>query len=117
MASIVQSLGKIAAERFTCGGTVSTLRKVQANYLSKDGQWNGVTFPGLQDADFQKIIESSKVASFGKGRETVIDKSYRDAYALEPEKFLTSFQLADSGIIGEVRVSLVPDVLNIRAEL
>ena len=116
-AQIVQSLGKIAAERFTCGGTVPTPRTVQVAYLNKDGQWNGVTFPGLQDADFQKIIESSSVASFGKGKETVTDKSYRDAYALEPEKFLTSFQLSECGILGEVRVSLVPNVLNIQAEL
>ena len=102
--TIVQSLGKIATERFTCGGTVSTPHTVQVNFLNKNGQWNGVTFPGLQDADFQKIIESSIIASFGKGKETAIDKSYRDAYALEPVKFLTSFQLSECGILGEVRV-------------
>ena len=114
---IIRSLGKIATERFTCGGTVPTPRTVKFAHLDKDGQWNGVTFPGLQNADFQKIIKSSNVASFGKGKETVIDKSYRDAYSLEPEKFLTSFQLSECGILGEVRMSLVPDVLNIQAEL
>ena len=114
---IVKSLGEVATERFTCGGSILTPSKVQAAYLNKVGQWNTVAFPGLQDADILKLIESSSVASFGKGKETVTDKSYRDAYALEPEKFFTSFQLSDCGIIGEVRVSLVPDVLNIRAEL
>ena len=114
---IIQSLGKIGTERFTCGGTVPTTRIVQVNYLNKDGQWNGVTFPGLQDADFQKIVESSNVASFKDGEEIVTDKSYIDAYALEPEKFLTSFQLSDCGILGEVHDSLLPDVLNIKAEL
>ena len=114
---IVKSLGEIATERFTCGGSILTPSKVQVTYLDKVGQWNTVAFPGLKDADILKLIESSSVASFGKGKETVTDKSYRDAYALEPEKFFTSFQLSDCGIIGEVRVSLVPDVLNIRAEL
>ena len=37
-------------------------------------------------------LESSKVASFGRGKETVTDKSYRDAYVLEPDQFLSSFQ-------------------------
>ena len=114
---IVKSLGEIATERFTCGGSILSPSKVQMAYLDKDGHWNTVAFPGLQDADILKLIESSSVASFGKGKETVTDKSYRDAYALEPEKFFTSFHLSDCGIIGEVRVSLVPDVLNIRAEL
>ena len=114
---IVKSLGEIATERFTCGGSIPTPSKVQVTYLDKVGQWNTVAFPGLQDADILKLIESSSVASFGKGKVTVTDKSYRDAYALEPEKFFTSFQLSDCGIIGDVRVSLVPDVLNIRAEL
>ena len=111
-AEIIQSFGKMAAERFTCGGTLPTPPKVQVTYRNKDGHWNGVAFPGLQDADILKLIESSSVASFGEGKETATD-----AYALERENFLTSFELSDCGILGEVRVSLVPDVLNIRAEL
>ena len=91
--------------------------KVQLNYLNKTGQWSGATFPGLEDADLQQILESSPVASFGRGKETVTDKSYHDACALDPEKFTTSFQLSDTDILGEVRLLLVPDVLNIRAEL
>ena len=64
---IIKSLGEIAAERYTCGGTILAPPEVQLSYLDKDKQWNTVAFPGLQDADILKIIESSSVASFGKG--------------------------------------------------
>ena len=115
--TIIQSLGKIATDRFTCGGTLRTPTKVQLNYLNKTGQWRGATFPGLEGADLQQILESSTVASFGRGKETVTDKSYCDAYALDPEKFTTSFQLSHTDVLGEVRLLLVPDALNIRAQL
>ena len=88
--------------KFTCGGTIATTADVQLNYLRNDGQWNGVTFPGLHDAEFQHLIESSIVASFGKGKENVTDKSYRDAYALDPKKFITSFQVSSSDVLGEI---------------
>ena len=115
--SLVEGLGKIATSRFTCGGTLQTPHTVQLAYLNKSGQWNGGTFPGFKDADFQSILESSKFASFGRGKETVTDKSYRDAYVLEPDQFLSSFQLSNTGILREIQSLLVPDVLNIRAEL
>ena len=38
--TIIQSLGKIATGRFTCGGTLRTPTKVQLNYLNKTGQWS-----------------------------------------------------------------------------
>ena len=66
---------------------------------------------------YNKYLSLLPVASFGRGKETVTDKSYRDAYALDPEKFTTSFHLSHTDILGEVRLLLVPDVLNIRAEL
>ena len=116
-AAIVKGLGKTATGIFTCGGTLQTPHTVQLAYRSKSGQWSGATFPGLKDADFQPILESSKVASFGRGKETVTDKSYRDAYVLEPNQFLSSFQLSDTDILREIRLILVPDVESIRAEL
>ena len=70
-----------------------------------------------KDADFQQVLESLKVASFGRGKETVTDKSYRDAYVLEPDQFLSSFQLSDTDILREDRSILVPDVQDVRAEL
>ena len=115
--SIIENLGDIATGRFTCGGTLSTPSQVQLNYLNRMGVWNAATFPDLGSADFQQILESSVVASFGKGKERITDKSYRDAYAFNPDKFLTSFQVSDDVILGEIRLLLVPDILHIRAEL
>ena len=116
-AIIVKSLGKIATGIFTCGGTLQTPHTVQLAYCNKSGQWSRATFPGLKDADFQPMLESSKVASFGRGKETVTDKSYRDAYVLEPDQFLSSFQLSDTDILREIRSILVPNVQDVRAEL
>lgn len=115
--SIIAALGEVATGRFTCGGVLCTPAKVQLNYLNKNGLWSGATFPGIENAHLQQILQSSAVASFGKGNETVTDKNYRDAYTLDPEIFLTSFQLSATAILGEVRLLLVPDVANIRAEL
>ena len=115
--TLVKGLGETATGRFTCGGTLQTPHTVQLNYRSKSGQWSGATFPGLKDADFQPMLESSKVASFGRGKEIVTDKSYRDAYVLEPDQFLSSFQVSDTDILGEIRMLLVPGVVNVRAEL
>ena len=58
--AIVKGLGKKATGIFTCGGTLQTPHTVQLNYQSKSGQWSGATFPGLKDADFQPMLESSK---------------------------------------------------------
>ena len=115
LSKIIKSLGDIAAERFTCGGTLST-SQVQLVYCN-NGSWSEATFPGATGTDLRNIIKSSTFASFGKGKETVTDKNYRDAYALEPKDFMTSFQLCDSGILGEVCACLCPESLHIRAEL
>ena len=72
-AEFIRSLGKLSSERFTCGGALPKPSKIQVTYLNRDGQWNGVAFPGLQDTDILKLIESSSVAVFGKGKESVTD--------------------------------------------
>lgn len=107
----------ISTGKFTCGGTVQGFPKVQLNYLQTAGQWIGVTFPDLKAAKFQNLIQFSTIASFGKGKKNVSDKNYCDAYALDPDKFLASFQLSDSGILGEVQSLLAPDAFSIGAEL
>lgn len=117
VSTIIKSLGDISMEKFTCGGSLYTPSQVQLVYRGKDELWSEATFPGVTATDLGKIIKSSTFASFGKGKETVTDKNYRDAYALEPKHFLSSFQLSDSGILGEVCACLCPDNLNIRAEL
>ena len=117
MSAIIKSLGDVAAEKFTCGGRLFTPSQVQLVYRSKDGSWNEAVFPGVTPTELGKIVQSSALAGFGNGKETVTDKSYRDAYALEPKDFLSSFQLSDSGILGEVCRCMYPDEVNIRAEL
>ncbi len=95
--SFIKALGDIATGKFTCGGTLAYKPpKVQLNYLNLNGMWSGATFPGLEGANLQKILETATVASFEKGKETVTDKSYRDAYAIDPDMFTTSFQLVCS---------------------
>lgn len=116
--SLIRGLGQLTSSRFTCGGALQTPPTVQLVYLNKSGLWNGVTFPGLKDTDIQQILESSRVASFGKGKEAVIDKSVRDAYVLDTDKCMSSFQLSNTTVIvEEIRTLLVPKVVNIRAEL
>ena len=115
--SVIRNLGHLATSRFTCGGALLTPATVQLAYLNKSGLWNGAAFPGLKDGDIQQLLESSKVASFGKGKEAVIDKSVRDAFVLDTDKCLSSFQLSNTAILGEIRALLVPNVSNIRAEL
>ena len=116
-AAVLKGLGEAAKGIFTCGGSLETPSSVQVTYLNTAGQWNGATFPGVTGGDFQQLLEASKVASFGIGSEKVTDKSYRDAYVLEPHQFLTSFQLCDTNILKEIQSLLVPDVLNVCAEL
>ena len=79
--SFIRALGDIATEKFTCGGAVGTPPKVLVSYLNKAGVWCGAQFPGLNELDYQQLlmIEAFTVASFGRGKETVVDKSYRDA--------------------------------------
>ena len=119
VSAIMESLGEIATGRFSCGGTLKTLcpTGVRLTYLGKSGQWNGASFPGLTDTDFKQLLESSSVASFGRGKETVTDKSIRDAFVLEPDKFLTSFRLPETSVLEEIRMLLAPGVTSIRAEL
>ena len=116
-AAVLAGLGEAATGIFTYGGALQTPSTVQLNYLNTAGQWNGATFPGVTGDDFQQLLKSAKVASFGIGSETVTDKSYRDAYVLNPHQFLTSFQLCETDILKEIQSLLVPDVLNVRAEL
>ncbi len=115
-AAILKDLGKIATERFTCGGALPSPPRVQLNYLNKTGLWCGATLPGLQDAHLQQILESCTIDSFGKGEESVTDKSYHDAYALDVDKFTCSFELCQTEILREIQALLAPDFPSIRAE-
>ena len=118
MARFIKGLKAIVdSSKFACGGSLQGFTPVKLNYLLNNGQWADVNFPGFQTSEMQQSIQASSVASFGKGKEKVTDKAYRDAYALDPSKFLTSFQLSNSGILGEICSFLAPDAVDVRAEL
>lgn len=98
--AIAKSLGNMAAETFTCGGTLPAPSKVHLSFLNSSGEWNTSS---LQDIELKQILQT-------------IDKTCHDAYALDSEKFFTSFQLSESNVLGEISSFLQPE-LNIRAEL
>ena len=62
-------------------------------------------------------LHNSYIASFGIGSKQVTDKQYCDALKLDPDMFMTTFQLCNMPILDEIAMLLVPDVHGIRAEL
>ena len=114
----MKKLGELAESiisRFSCGGVLSSPSKVQLKQGSDE--WAGVVFPGADEAASQQLLSACSVASFGMGSKKVTDKSYRDAFKLEPDRFATTFQLCDTPILGEIQMLMVPDVCAIRADL
>ena len=105
-----EGLCNIATSKFACGGTLCSPTSVDLAYSDKTGKWCRVTFPGVEISALQHIVESSKVASFGRGKEELTDKEVRDAYVLEKDEFLCSLQLSDTMILEEIKAMLVPDV-------
>ena len=119
---VVKKLGELAesiTSRFSCGGVLSSPSKVQLAFKQGSDEWAaaGVVFPGADEAAIQQLLSACSVASFGMGSKKVTDKSYRDAFKLEPDRFATTFQLCDTPILGEIQMLMVPDVCAIRADL
>ena len=117
---VVKKLGELAesiTSRFSCGGVLSSPSKVQLLFKQGSDEWAGVVFPGADEAAIQQLLSACSVASFGMGSKKVTDKSYRDAFKLEPDRFATTFQLCDTPILGEIQMLMVPDVCAIRADL
>ena len=77
-----------------------------------------IRFPCEDESSIQELVDACAVASFGVGEKEVTDLSYRNALKLEPEKFVTSFQLCDTPVLNEVQRLLVPQVRDpVRAQL
>ncbi|KAM7193656.1 hypothetical protein V8F20_008293 [Naviculisporaceae sp. PSN 640] len=70
-------------------------------------------------AAFAKFLEDSERATFGKGGESVYDETYRKAGKMSAERFATSFNLSEWGIMPAVSSALVhgPGHGGIKAEL
>ena len=119
-AEIVKRLGELGrsiASQFCCGSTLSSPEQVNLVYQSSDG-FPSLLFPGVELTAMQQLMSVCSVASFGVGCKEVTDLSYRNALKLQPDRFLTSFQLSDTPILGEIQKLMMPDMRgSIRAEL
>ena len=123
--TIVSQLGQVADScnsRFTCGGKheVSSNKPIQLVYrqagLVSSEEWNSVEFPGVSEADMIRILDVCSVASYGYEGKDVVDKNYRNAFKLDPDNFITSFQICSTPILQEIQ-SIVPTVVGLKAEL
>ena len=123
--SIVSRLGKVAEginSRFTCGGKyeVPSKKPIKLVYrqtgLISSKRWSSVEFPGVSEAAMIKLLDVCSVASYGYEGKDVVDKNYRNAFKLEPDNFITSFQLSATPILQEIQ-SIVPTVVGLKAEL
>ena len=123
---VVENLGKAAKgihSRFSCGGVLSSPSKIEVLYKKPSGDWSQhpVVFPGASESDLLNLIDVCSIASFGFDGKDVIDHTYRDALKLDPQNFMTSFQLGSTDILNEISSLMVPDDINmssgVQAEL
>ena len=121
--NIVSNLGEIAesiGSNFCCGGMLDSPRTVKLAYSKKAGDSETaapVVFPGASESDVQQLLDAASVASFGVGGKLVTDRSYRDAYKLDPDQFFTSFELCNTMIPNEITTLIVLDTPHLRCEL
>ena len=123
---VLVNLGKAAKgieSRFCCGGVLSSPSKIEVLYKKPSGDWSQhpVVFPGASESDLLNLIDVCSIASFGFDGKDVIDHTYRDALKLDPQNFMTSFQLGSTDILNEISSLMVPDNINmssgVQAEL
>ena len=122
--TIISELGQVAEginSRFTCGGKygVPSSKPIKLVYcpmsLSSE-KWSSVEFPGVSEADMTKLLDVCSVASYGHMGKDVVDKTYRNAFALKPDNFITSFQICATPILQEIQ-SIISTVVGLKAEL
>ena len=117
--AVVDNLGKLAESlscRFTCGGELTSPDTIQLAYGNRAGGLNKVVFPGASDADIQQLLDACSVASFGVNDQLVTDKNYRNSLKLDPDNFMTSFQVASTPIL-QSAMTMMPNVEGVQAEL
>lgn len=120
--TIVSQLGQLAEginSRFTCSGNyeVPSDKPIKLVYRQPDlvsSEW--IEFPGVSEVAMTKLLDVCSVASYGYKGKDVIDKSYRNAFKLDPDNFTTSFQVCSTPILQEIQ-SIIPTVVGIKAEL
>ena len=96
----VAGLGKLA-ESFSCGfacGGELTSDKIQLVYENSTGEMHKGMFPAVSDADIQQLLDACSISSFGHNDHLVTDTNYRSSVKLDPDNFMTSFQVANTPI-------------------
>ena len=114
--TVVESLGTLAENLSCCGGELTSPDKIQLAYGNRVGGLNKVVFPGASDADIQQLLDVGSVASFGLNDHQVTDTNYRNSLNLDPDNFMTSFQVASTPILHTV-MAMMPNVQGVQAEL
>ena len=117
--TVAQSLGDLAESlscRFTCGGELTSPDRIQLVYENTTGELHKVVFPGASDVDIQQLLDACSVASFGRNDQLVTDTNYRNSLKLDPNNFMTSFQVANTPI-QLAAMTMMPNVQGIQAAL
>ena len=125
--AIVSELGRVAGginRRFTCGGKyevpstnckpIKLVYRQAGHVCSK--VWSSVEFPGVSETDMIKLLDVCSVESYGHMGKDAVDEAYQNAFKLEPDNFLTSFQICATPILQEIQ-SIVSTVVGLKAEL
>lgn len=107
---------------FACGGSVTLDKPVRIHYAERESGGSSspegaVTFPPDNDAALDRLVGVCEPAAFGKGKELVHDESYRSAFELPADRFLTSFLPCEHAIMSEIHRLLAPNAASVRAKL
>lgn len=117
--TVIENLGKLAESlscRFTCGGELTSPDKIQLVYGNNAGELHKMVFPGASDAGIQQLLDVCSIASFGHNDQLVTDTTYRNSFKLDPENFMTSFQVASTPIL-HAAMTMMPHVQGVQVEL
>lgn len=124
--ALLNELKQLGAEQqdalFACGGCVELDKPVRIQFTQAEGSSSstGVTeFPSSADSAkaMDDLVAACEPATFGRGKQLVLDTDYRAAFAISTDRFLTSFHLSEYTIISEIHAQLVPAAASVRAKL
>ena len=127
LSELSQTIG-LAKANFCCGGSVRTITKENTDPVAGPSvppvviRWDvphgrsvgKVTLPALESTSqptaLSELLESCAPATFGRGAETVLDESYRQAVKLDQDQFSTNFSPYLCGIVDAIVQTLLPGV-------
>jgi hypothetical protein len=102
---------------FCCGSEVVLDEPVAIFFETKKEGCSKITFPTTTHESLDELIDACSPASFGLGKEEILDPSYRNAVKLDTDHFATNFQLCSTNIIKSIKSMLAPEAGLINAEL